>query len=150
MIKDKLDNFGTYLEINYNFVNVHKYLKYTDFSLLANGKYFLDGEDLFAIVSSYSTKSSDEGIWEAHRKYIDVQYVFEGNEKIGVCDIDKLEIKQDYNIDQDVVLGQARGDLITLNKGDFMILFPQDAHQPGISVDFTKQNIKKIVVKVKV
>jgi len=35
----------------------------------------------------YQTKPREQGIWEAHRKYIDVQYMIQGSELMGWASI---------------------------------------------------------------
>ncbi len=60
-----------------------KYIENTDLNALENGRYEIDGDNIYAIVQDYQTKSQSEGKWEAHKKYIDIQCVIKGKEKIG-------------------------------------------------------------------
>ncbi len=52
---------------------------------VALGRHDLDGDDLFALVQEYTTRAADECVWEAHRRYIDVQFVVTGAERMGVA-----------------------------------------------------------------
>jgi YhcH/YjgK/YiaL family protein len=149
MIKDKIENKNIYIGINKKFIDAFKYLEEKNLETLSNGVHKIIEEDIFAIVSEYKTKELDFGLWEGHKKYIDIQYIVRGNEKIGYCNLEKVLIEKQYNVDEDVLLGHANGDFITMNEGDFMILFPQDIHKPGV-IDNKSATVKKIVLKVKI
>ena len=60
-----------------------EFLSRKDLASLAEGTYELDDNGLFATVSYYTTK--DSALFEAHRKYIDIQYVAEGCERIDLA-----------------------------------------------------------------
>lgn len=114
-------------------------------------KYFLQGDDLFAIVMSYETGPPETGEIEAHRKYLDIQMVITGEEGIGWCQADELEIDVPYDAAKDAELykhpkqGLLRVDLFP---GNFMALFPHDAHMPSIMTKQVPVFTKKVVVKV--
>lgn len=148
MIIDNLKYINSYFDINNKIYTAIEYLKELEIEKISVGKYMIDDE-IFALVSEYETHEEVEGLWEAHREYIDIQYIAKGVEKIGYCAIDKLSVSDEYNQNLDVVLGHAEGDFVTLFKGDFMILFPQDAHKPG-NLYHLKSKVKKVVVKVKI
>jgi len=113
------------------------------------GRHELDGDNVFAMVQQYQSKPLAEGKWEAHRKYIDIQYVAEGIERIGWAPIGRLTESEPYNEENDVAFYQGEGDFVTVPTGSFVILFPEDAHMPGIAVD-TPGPVTKIVVKARV
>lgn len=148
MIIDRLENNSIYCAINKRFSQAFKYIYDTDLSLLTPGIYTICGDEIFVIVSEYETKSLSEGLWEAHKEYIDIQYIIKGNEKIGCCNIKNLVVEKQYDAEFDVVLGQASGNLISLNEGEFMVLFPEDVHKPGI-VNNKIEQVKKVVIKVR-
>lgn len=114
-------------------------------------KYFLQGEDLFAIVMSYETCAPESAEIEAHRKYLDIQAVISGEEGIGWGQADELEIDTPYDAAKDAELyrhpkqGLLRVDLLP---GDFMALFPHDAHMPSLMTKQVPVFTKKVVVKV--
>ncbi len=118
-----------------------------------NGKYPLDN-GAYAAVSEYVTKPMATSKFEAHKKFIDVQLILSGAEIIGVAptsgfgDADRLG---EYNTEKDVEFFAASGEFekLALSVGDFAILYPEDAHMPGVhETDPTK--IKKIVLKIPV
>ena len=124
------------------------YIQNTYFSDLATGKYEIEGDAIFAIVNEYETKEIGDNLLKAHLKYIDVQYVAEGIEQIGVTTLVNQKPIKLYDDVDDYMLFKEPYDLITLNKGMFAIFFPDDIHMPGIKADDIIK-VKKIVVKVK-
>ena len=114
-------------------------------------KYPLLGNDLFAIVMGYETCGPETAEIEAHRKYLDIQVVITGEEGIGWGQTDDLEIETPYDAAKDAELYKhpAQGLLrVDLFPGDFMALFPHDAHMPSIMTPHGPVFTKKVVVKV--
>ena len=54
------------------------FLKNSDLSKLEIKRYDIDGDNLYAPVSEYLTKNEEDAKFEAHQKYIDIQYVVSG------------------------------------------------------------------------
>jgi YhcH/YjgK/YiaL family protein len=100
------------------------------------------------MVQQYNTKPRKAGIWEAHRRYIDLQYVIQGAEKIGYANLTRLA-QGEYDANKDFLPLFGEGEFLTLMSGDFIILMPEDAHMPGIAINALFQ-VKKIVIKIKV
>ena len=148
MIFDKLENYKTYESLSENLQKGFNYLV-NDFTLeTADGRYDIDGDKVFALVSSYKTKSYDEGAFESHKKYLDIQFVASGEEFMGVTGLENLSPKTDFNYENDIVFYNGDGPLIKLATGYFMVLFPQDGHKPGIMTGDERKDVKKVVVKV--
>ena len=59
-----------------------QYLCQQDFKNMADGKYPIHGEDSFAILQRYNTRVPESGKPEAHRQYVDIQYIVEGREEV--------------------------------------------------------------------
>lgn len=148
MIADHLKNVYTYVGINPKFQKVAEFLTQTDLGRLEPGVYEIDGKDIYAQVQSYQTKRAEEKKWEAHRQYIDFQYMVEGVELMGYTPLDRMQMVE-YTEVNDFLELAGEGELLTFRQGHFMVLFPQDAHLPGVSVDGPKP-VKKVVVKVAV
>ena len=147
MIADNIKNAEQYFSYGERFQKALEYLQVTDFGLIENGTHELDGKNIFAIVSEYDTKPVEEGKWESHLKYYDVQFVARGKEKIGYVFKDKVKLLQEYNPDNDFMLWEGEGDFLTAKAGDFLILGPDDVHMPSIQVSGPSK-VKKVVVKV--
>jgi YhcH/YjgK/YiaL family protein len=149
MIKDTLNYIGFYKNLSPNMATAIAYLVETDFSQLEPGKYAVSGDDVFVMVSQSTTRPLSEGKWEAHRKYIDIQCVISGREQIGYANIDQMRVVLPYDGDKDILfLDGPCDDELVLLPGDFTILWPQDAHRPGIAVG-EPSTVKKAVVKVR-
>lgn len=114
---------------------------------LAEGKYEIDGSDVYASVICKETKSLDDVKYEAHNKYLDLQYVMDGSEVMGYAPVDILTAQTEYNSEKDIYFLKGEGSLINVNKGDFYIVYPFDAHAPGYGK--TPGKFKKIIVKIK-
>lgn len=149
MILDQLKNAKLYFSIGERIAKALQYLETTDFSNIEAGKYDIDGDLIYAVVSVYNTKPLSSAKWEAHKRYIDVQYVFSGKEKMGVTSSDKVIPIEEYNIDNDYAIYKGDGNYIYVEEGSFAVFFPSDIHMPGLSVNIPKE-VKKVVVKVQV
>lgn len=146
MIKDNITNYLIYNNLNDSLKQGLKYLHDTDFSKIENGTYEISGKDVYAIVQEYNTK--ENGLLEAHREYIDIQFIITGCEKIGIAKLKNQTVAQDYKPDI-VFYKDKEEDFIIMNKNDFAIFYPQDLHMPCIK-NKTVQTVRKVVVKVKI
>lgn len=127
-----------------------KHIQGLDAASLRVGKYIVD-EDFFYLVQEYNTKTPEEGKYESHKKYVDIQYVAEGREHIAVTATAFLEPDGAYNEDTDVqFLKDAKhASNILLTSGKYAILYPKDAHKPGLTVDEVTR-VKKILAKIRI
>lgn len=125
------------------------FLKEHDLATLANGKYSIDGDNVFASVTEDPTRDFDKTGWESHRKYIDIQCVITGEEKMGRRAVAGATVTRPYDESKDMASYDAPGKYYTIPAGTFIIFFPGDAHRPGISPDGSKKVEKKIVIKVR-
>ena len=148
MIKDKLENAANYYSISYSIQEGFEWLKAQDLEKIEDGKYIINEEN-YANVQTYTTK--DNALYEAHREYIDIQYMVNGVEKIGVTDYKNCSsnIKYDKNKDIEFLNNNQEETFETIEQGEFLVLFPNDAHKPSIKID-TNKTVKKVVVKVKI
>jgi YhcH/YjgK/YiaL family protein len=129
------------------------WLTAADVLRLAPGRHELDGDRLVAIVQRYRTQPLAEAIWEAHRRYLDVQYVAEGTERIGYRPLEEgLAVKQPYDQGKDAALFETWGDLLEVSAGTFAIFAPQDVHAPGLVSGPSAEpaEVLKVVLKVAV
>ncbi len=124
------------------------FLKETDLKNLPEGKHELDGEKLFIAVSEYNSKEKADTKYEAHKKYIDIQYLISGEEQMGLTTLDKVKISEPYNAEKDLAFYSFEGGIYQkATSGNFFIFFPEDVHRPCIK---TKEStpVKKLVVKL--
>lgn len=147
MILDNIENYKKYEDLNKNFQKAFEFLKREDLGTLEVGKYEIHGKNVFAMVQEYETKDLENAKYEAHRKYIDIQYLIEGSENMGYESLDKLQVSSLYSEENDFMLLTGEPRLILFKEREFFILFPEDAHMPGI-FQKEKSKVKKVVVKV--
>ena len=125
------------------------FLKDHDLQKLTVGKYPIDSNKVFATITQDSTKEFDKTNWESNRKYIDLQSVISGEEKIGVCPITDATVIKSYDEKRDAANYTATGRIYKATPGTFFIFFPRDAHRRGITAGGNAV-YKKIVIKIKV
>jgi YhcH/YjgK/YiaL family protein len=148
MIIDRLDKASFYRGVHKRLAAAFDYLKETDLAKVEPGTYEIEGRKVYVMVQQYDTKPKEKGRWEAHRRYIDVQFVHQGVELFGYANLrDLKEGPYDEAKDFLSLQGEGRGDFFRVSQGTFVILFPQDAHMPGMAVS-APQPVKKFVVKV--
>lgn len=147
MIKDKLINADYYYSLSKHLKTGFEWLIHTNLESLSDGKYPIDGDNVYANIQTYETK--EDAKYESHRKYIDIQCVIKGVEKVGVTNISSCTSCVSYDSEKDIEFFDINTDeeFVKLEEGSFIILYPQDAHKPSISFD-KKTNVKKVVVKV--
>ena len=114
-------------------------------------RYDIDGDNLYAPVSEYLTKNIEDAKFEAHQKYIDIQYVISGTELMSVAPLSmKKDVLVPYDSIKDVgFMTVAKSSDYIATPERFFIFFPSDIHRPSVRVGDYSQ-VKKIVVKVKV
>ncbi len=149
MIFDDIKN--SFLYENEKLKKGFDFIKNTDLSSLKEGRYEIDGDKIFANVQSLKTKSKEEKIFEAHRKYIDIQYLIKGKEcmAFGLLKNFKKEAVA-YDNNKDVVFLEGSDfNYINLDEGEFTVFYPDDVHAPMLSVD-EANDIKKVIVKIQI
>ncbi|MBX3000837.1 MAG: YhcH/YjgK/YiaL family protein [Caldilineaceae bacterium] len=130
------------------FAKAFHFLQTADLENAAPGRVDIEGDQIFALVQEYNTKPLEQGFWEAHRKYIDIQYVVSGEEYMGYANLAQLDAGE-YDAAKDFLPLHGDGSFVRLPAGMFTLFMPEDAHMPGMAVD-QPQSVKKVVVKIAV
>ena len=152
MIIDKIENANIYKNFGERINKAFDFIENTDLKNLNPGKYEIEGKNIFALISEYQTKPESEGKLEAHRKYIDVQYVISGEERMGYAPLNKQEIIEKYKEENDIIFYKGEKSFTKVEEGMFAIFFPVDLHMPGISTGNPPRadsHVKKLVIKVR-
>jgi biofilm protein TabA len=129
-----------------------KWLKKADLRDIPTGKCEIDGDRVFALVSEYRPKDINDTRFEAHKEYIDIQYVIKGIETIGVASLSKGIAITAFDVEKDVgffEIPEIECKYYKAEPGQYFIFFPGDAHRPGIKAE-ESEGVKKVVVKVRV
>ncbi len=125
-----------------------QFLQSANLKELPLGKQELEGEHVFVNVQEYFGKAKPDALYESHKKYIDIQYVIEGEEIIGLTTLDKAIVKDPYNEENDIAFYDFEGgEYLKATPENFFLFFPEDVHRPSIAAGDSIQ-IKKIVVKI--
>jgi len=149
MITDKIENAKLYLGLNKRIQKALEYIITTDLINIKEGKYDIDGDNIYVLVNEYNTKERSECFLEAHRKYIDVQYVAKGSELFGYAPLESQKPYAIYDKEKDFELFNEESSFVKFDKGMFAIFFPGDLHMPGIKT-VSSSKVKKIVIKIKI
>lgn len=149
MVIDSIKNASKYYSLHPEFKAVFEGLA----ALSENSdkkRYDVDGEKAFYNFSEYTNKPVDECKFEAHRRYIDIQYVVSGHEHIDVCDAERLEVTEDFEDGGDIAFYGDTADfnVADLHAGDFVILFPGEAHRPLVAPNAKPVKTAKAVAKI--
>ena len=108
---------------------------------LVNGSYDVGYNNIKMNLGKYFTKSENEKFWESHKKYLDVQIMINGTEKVAINDIRDMDLT--------ILEGDKAFDIV-MKTGDVLVFFPNDVHKPELNVSENDDsgNIRKIVTKV--
>ena len=146
MIVDELSNADRYAKVQSRLAAGFRWLKETQLDNLPVGKVEIDGDQLFAVDAHENGKGREQAQLEYHRRYLDIQYIFQGVDEIGWlaesdCNrpIDPFDSASDFGFYFD------RPDTwLSVRSGEFAIFFPEDAHAPLAGTG----PVKKVIVKV--
>ena len=148
MIKDNIAKCATYYPIHPYFPQAFEYIRSISQANFSVQRTELPGAELYAMQQQYLTKPRQQGVWEAHRKYIDIQYILEGEELINFAWLNDLKLGE-YLEHSDHQKADGEGSPLFLKAGEFAVFFPQDVHMPGLAVNKSVE-VKKIVCKLAV
>ena len=147
MILDTLENAPGYATLHPRFGQAIDFMTRHDLAELPPGRHPIDGDDIWANITETPLKSEEETKIEAHDRYIDIQICLRGRETYGwrvreTC----TEPAGVYNAENDIIFWEDRATAFTaLNEGEFVVFFPQDAHQPLIG----EGTVRKCVIKIR-
>jgi YhcH/YjgK/YiaL family protein len=128
-----------------------EYLAKTDFASMEIGRYEID-DTMYALVQGYVTQPKADRKAERHEKYIDIQYIDQGEECIGFAFLSpENEISEDKLAEKDAIFYKTVKDEIALvmPAGTYAIFFPADVHRP-CCISNQPEQVRKVVLKIKV
>lgn len=151
MIVDRIENARLYASLHPLFQNAFAVLADPTTARKPDGRYSVEGDNLYYTVQHYTTKPVDQAKFESHRKYIDIQVLLAGQELLGYVPTAGLEVTVPYDDAKDILFYRA-GTMtaqVRLEPGAFCILFPQDAHLPSCQITCPAE-VHKVVFKIRV
>ncbi|HEX6042167.1 YhcH/YjgK/YiaL family protein [Longimicrobium sp.] len=118
---------------------------------IPDGRHAIDGDDVFALVSTYDTGPSTEKRFETHVRHVDLQYVASGHERILHAPAAALTVETPYDEATDVAFYAEPpfASSLLMRPGDLAVFHPDDAHKPGCMAG-GRHTVRKVVVKVRV
>lgn len=148
MIFDNLENIDKYSIVT---PEISEFIKNLNVNTPC-GRHELS-DKAYANVEEYSTRGALECNLESHRKFIDIQILVSGEERIDFINIDGLKVLESYDCVKDIIFykkPKTELNSIYLNGRNFAIFYPDDAHAPQITTLGAQNSVKKVVVKIAV
>ena len=149
MVLDHIKNIGNYKFLGSDISRALEIISSTNFDEKEDITYEIDGFDFRYFISSYETQEVNDTP-EAHRKFIDIQYMITGSERMAVGQLDDMTEEVEANPQGDIWFYRGPTDDITVKEGMFAIFFPNDAHAPCIHPQEGANHVRKCVFKVRV
>lgn len=125
------------------------YAKTNDLLSFEKGSHAIDGERLFVNIVEYETTLAENRFWEAHRNYLDVHYMLDGEEQIDLNFIENMQQKDFVEAEDFLPMDGEPNSHVILNAGDFLICYPDDGHRTAVQTE-EPQRIKKAIFKVRI
>ena len=101
------------------------------------------------LVQKLTTKAWETSQLEAHREFLDIQYIVKGKEVVGWAPVDTLTPADEFNTAKDKGMYTGKNYPMEIAEGYCYVVYPEDAHAPGVHMDETHE-VRKIIVKLKV
>jgi YhcH/YjgK/YiaL family protein len=137
MILDKIENLNNY---GFDFQFIFDDLKKENF---IKGKFNIQEPKCFGIGLEYATQEAEKALWEAHRKYLDIHIILDGEEIVSVTDIKNAASTKTYEDDYELFSGVPEQRL-HLKPGHFLVLFPHEVHRTTEKVTESIQVLKNV------
>lgn len=147
MIVDNIQNAARYEALHPGFAAAFAFLKSHMETPYSEGRHEI-ADGVYAMVSHYETEDPSSLQYEGHRDYLDIQFLGSGEELLGYANISQMQPKTQYDAQNDFLLFDGAGLPVKMQRGTFVILYPEDIHRPKGMSD-QKCAVEKIVVKVK-
>lgn len=146
MIFDSISNLERYSSVSSAIKEIAEELKKRDYKSLPEGLYYTEKNKILIQRQEYDTVTESQ--FEAHKKFIDIHIILEGEEIYEVMRaLDKLPEGFDEAKDIGFFDGKKEGE-VKLTEGGFVLSFPMEPHRPRVAVGNKPKFAKKIVVKI--
>lgn len=147
MILGSLKHSHRYEGLHPLFVTLFDYVKTHDLTTVPTGRIELQGDDLFINVAEPTLKEAEDQVLEVHQQYIDIHIPLTATEVIGWRNIDELDAPDaPFNTTDDFAVYSAPASTyVEVQPGEFLIVYPEDAHGPIIG----EGTLRKLIAKVR-
>jgi biofilm protein TabA len=150
MIVDRIENSRFYAPLHKGFAKAFAVLADPELIKKPDGRYDIEGNDVYCIVQHYTTKPVDPNKLESHARYVDIQVVLVGEELLGYAPTAGLEVVTPYDEAKDIMFYRVPATMtqVKLEPGLFCLLYPQDAHLPCCQIT-RPALVHKVVFKIR-
>jgi len=151
MIHAPLLHAARYAALHPRFAAAFAWLAQPTNLALADGRYELEGDQLFALVQSGATRDPGVARFESHRRYIDIQVVIAGGEVMEWTPVEGLAEHVAYSEAKDIrfhVEPERLASRVVVMPGEFTVFFPEDGHKPCCHLGVVPSEFRKIVIKI--
>ncbi len=148
MILDHIAQHARYHELHPLFARAFEFLERKDIREIPPGKLTLVEDKLYAIIERGPGRAPESGRLEAHRRFIDIQFVLDGCDTMGWRALPScLSVDEEYDPSRDIVFfREPPSSWVSVHAGHFVVFFPEDAHLPMVS----QGTLHKVVIKIAV
>jgi len=146
---DRLDRAERYYGLHPAFQKAFAFLRQNTLPDLAPGRHDIDGDRLYCMISKGPGKKREAARLEAHRKYMDIQYIISGTDSMGwkptaAC----TTPDQAYDATKDIEFFKDKPQTWTkVSAGSFAVFFPEDSHAPMVGEGEIHKAIMKVAVE---
>ena len=102
------------------------------------------------LVQQLTTKPWEGAQLEAHREFLNIQYIVKGKEVVGWAPVDTLTPADAFNTAKDKGMYAGKNYPMEIEEGYCYVVYPEDAHAPGTCLDGVAAPVTKLVIKLKV
>jgi len=102
------------------------------------------------LVQQITTKPWEGQKLEAHREFLDIQYIVKGKEVVGWAPLDTLTPADEFNTAKDKGMYAGKNYPMEIAEGYCYVVYPEDAHAPGVYLEGDAEQVTKLVIKLKV
>lgn len=150
MVYDRIYHLKLYNSLSPLMSDLEGFIIRNDLNELDNGEHKISGEDLFVRVMEYETVAKDASVYESHRDYLDLHLILKGREVISCLMENNLTVVREYSKEDDTVLFKGKaGKKLHMDPGDFLLLFPHEAHAPSLAISSVPEKVRKAVFKLR-
>ncbi len=150
MIYDNLTNAGRYEDLSENFKKAFQFLQTLNLTEVTEERFEIAGQEVYAFANPVELKNPEQVQYEAHQRYADIQVILKHSEKIFVANTSELSASSGFDAEKDIGFYKdgRRSVPLILYPGEFVVLFPEDAHKPCCIAEDPESF--KLVIKVRV
>lgn len=125
-----------------------EYLSHSDWAKIPDGRHEIDDQN-YVMISTYTVEPPEDRRPEAHKNYIDIQFIIEGEELIGYADHSQAGELKEQIVDRDLYFYRSIDNetYLKVSEGSYAVFYPWDIHRPNCQ-SIAGSKVRKAVVKV--